>query len=63
MRDFQLELNELREGKQVALTVTREEFMTFREIWLIQTDRQLIVGEAGLNGKIIYRLQKPEKTE
>lgn len=63
MRDFQLELNELREGKREELTVSREEFMLFREIWLTQTDRQLIIGEAGLNGKIIYRLQKPEKTE
>ncbi len=35
--------------------------MTFREAWMQTENRVEIVGEAGLNGQIIYRFVKLTK--
>ena len=43
------------------IIVKREDFMTFREAWMQTENRVEIVGEAGLNGQIIYRFVKLTK--
>lgn len=58
MRDYKQELEELRQGNCVELVVNREEFLTFREVWLKEEDRNAFVGEASLNGQIMYRYKK-----
>ncbi|WP_313628601.1 hypothetical protein [Enterococcus italicus] len=58
MRDYKQELEELRQGNCTELVVNREEFLTFREVWLKEEDRNAFVGEASLNGQITYRYKK-----
>lgn len=55
------EIQALKEGKIETIVVSREAFIRFREAWLQTEDRTAIVGEAGLNGQIIYRFVKLNK--
>jgi hypothetical protein len=55
MRNYKQELENLKNGIQEELVINREEFLNFREIWLKEPDRMNFVGEASLNGQIIYR--------
>lgn len=55
---YEEKLRELRDGTLDELLVEQADFLTFREAWLKCEDRTAFVGEAGLNGKIIYRYQK-----
>lgn len=55
---FDEKLAELKEGKCDTLLVTRDQFTLFRECWAQREDRMHFVGEAGLNGQIIYRYVK-----
>lgn len=55
MRNYKQELENVKNGIQEELVINREEFLNFREIWLKETDRMNFVGEASLNGQIIYR--------
>ena len=51
-------LEQLSQGEINEFTVSREDFLTFREAWLLRADRTSFIGEAGLEGKIIYRYEK-----
>lgn len=48
-------IEQLRQGTLAEIVVEREELLIFREAWRVQEDKRQIVGEAGLNGRIIYR--------
>lgn len=48
-------IEQLRQGTLGEIVVEREELLIFREAWRVQEDKRQIVGEAGLNGRIIYR--------
>ncbi|EEV32140.1 predicted protein [Enterococcus gallinarum EG2] len=54
---FVEQIEQLRSGEIDELLVEQSEFLLFREAWLKLEDRMKFVGEAGLNGKIIYRYQ------
>lgn len=58
---FNSEIQKLVEGVIDEIIVEKEMFLTFRNAWLASEHRQLIVGEAGLSGKVIYRLVKVNK--
>lgn len=52
---YTLLLEQLKKGECAEIVVEKEAFFTFREAWIARADRTLFVGEADLNGKIIYR--------
>jgi hypothetical protein len=54
---FVQQIEKLRSGEIEELPVEQSEFLLFREAWLNLEDRMKFVGEAGLNGLIIYRYQ------
>ena len=51
----------LKAGEISELIVEQNEFFQFRDAWISLPDRAEIFGEAGLNGRIIYRYQKEEE--
>lgn len=51
----------LKEGKIPEIIVEPKDFFQFREVWIQLPDRMDIIGEAGLNGRIIYRYNKSEE--
>ena len=51
----------LKAGEISELIVEQNEFFQFRDAWISLPDRAEIVGEAGLNGRIIYRYQNITK--
>lgn len=55
------EIQKLKEGVIETIVVERENFIAFRNAWLQIDNRTEIVGEAGLNGQIIYRFVKLNK--
>lgn len=60
-RDFKDEIDNLVAGNISEITVEQDEFLAFREAWLKHPEKSSIMGEAGLNGRIIYRFQKEVK--
>ena len=52
---FEEKIQQLKDGTISEIVVEKNEFNQFREVWKDLPDRTKIVGEAGLNGKIIYR--------
>ena len=58
---FYSEIQKLVEGAIDEIIVEKEMFLTFRDAWLASEHRHLIVGEAGLSGKVIYRLVNVNK--
>lgn len=58
---FYNEIQKLVDGVISEIIVEKEMFLTFRNAWLASEHRQSIVGEAGLSGKVIYRLVKLNK--
>ncbi|EOH98426.1 hypothetical protein UAY_02383 [Enterococcus moraviensis ATCC BAA-383] len=58
---FEKQINELKEGTISELIIEPKDFTAFREVWKNLPDRMSIVGEAGLNGRIIYRYIKEEE--
>ncbi|OJG17561.1 hypothetical protein RU97_GL002569 [Enterococcus canis] len=52
---YEQKLADLRSGAITELTVSQADFLTFREVWRKMEDRMDFVGEAGLNGTVIYR--------
>lgn len=58
---FEEQINALKEGTISELIVDPQDFPAFREAWKNLPDRMSIVGEAGLNGRIIYHYMKEEK--
>ncbi|MFK4565934.1 hypothetical protein [Enterococcus sp. UD-01] len=59
--NYEEQLKALKEGTLPELVVDPQNFMAFREVWKNLPDRMSIVGEAGLNGRIIYRYIKQEE--
>ncbi|MBO0441844.1 hypothetical protein [Candidatus Enterococcus ikei] len=57
---FEEQIKALQEGAISELIVEPKDFTTFREVWKNLPDRMSIVGEAGLNGRIIYHYMKEE---
>lgn len=47
----------LRAGEIDEIVVSREDFISFRDVWKNLPDKKYFIGEAGLEGKIIYRYQ------
>ncbi len=60
-QNYMEELQRLRSGEIVEITVKREDFIPFRNAWVTLDDREAYVGEAGLNGTVIYRYVKLNK--
>ncbi|MBM7688536.1 hypothetical protein BCR24_07090 [Enterococcus ureilyticus] len=58
---FKEQINALKEGEISEFTVEPQDFTAFREVWKNLPDRMSFVGEAGLNGRIIYRYMKEEE--
>ncbi|OJG24683.1 hypothetical protein RR47_GL002277 [Enterococcus columbae DSM 7374 = ATCC 51263] len=50
-------LQSLQAGEIQEIIVKHDEFFSFREAWLVLENRNDVVGEAGLNGEIIYRMK------
>ncbi|AIM24679.1 hypothetical protein QQG09_01305 [Melissococcus plutonius] len=48
----------LKNGDIQEIIVTPDTFLAFREVWKNLPDKKNIVGEASLNGTIIYRYNK-----
>lgn len=51
-------LKQLLDGTIQELVVEQAEYFNFREAWLKLPNRNDVIGEAGLNGRIIYRKKK-----
>jgi hypothetical protein len=51
----------LQNGEIEEIIIERDDFFVFREVWINREDRTSFVGEAGLNGKIIYRYEMDAK--
>ena len=51
-------LKQLLDGTIQELVVEQAEYFNFREAWLKLPNRNDVVGEAGLKGRIIYRIKK-----
>ena len=54
-------LDKLQNGEIEEIVIERDDFFVFREVWINREDRTSFVGEAGLNGKIIYRYEMDAK--
>ncbi|MBM7708296.1 hypothetical protein [Enterococcus lemanii] len=54
-RNFIEELQQLRDGEITEIIVKRDEFISFREVWLTLENREAYVGEAELEGTVVYR--------
>ncbi|MFC5711163.1 hypothetical protein ACFPU1_00050 [Thalassorhabdus alkalitolerans] len=48
------ELEKMRTGEKEELLVTKEHFLSFREVLVAQDDFQAFRGRAGHYGKVIY---------
>lgn len=56
--EFTVLLKQLLDGTIQELVVEQAEYSNFREAWLNLHNRNEIIGEAGLNGRIVYRIKK-----
>ncbi|QIL45631.1 hypothetical protein G7081_00280 [Vagococcus coleopterorum] len=56
--DYQVEINKLKAGEIEKLVVERDDFFEFREVWLKDSNRDAIIGEASLGGSVIYTYQQ-----
>lgn len=41
--------------EEKEILVEKQDFLLFREVWLNHPEKNRIVGEAGLGGKVVYR--------
>lgn len=58
---FEKDIHELMEGTRKEIIVEPNDFFLFREGWKNLPNREEIVGEASLNGRIIYRFIPKEE--
>ncbi|HLQ41210.1 MAG TPA: hypothetical protein VK118_09640 [Tetragenococcus sp.] len=56
--EYKISLEQLKAGELREIVVEQEDFSNFRRAWLTFTDRMHFVGEAGLNGKIVYHYEE-----
>ncbi len=54
---FESQVEALLNGQVEEILVEKNDFFLFREIWISHPNKMQIVGEAGLEGKVIYRKQ------
>lgn len=59
--ELQIQLNELIQENLEVLAIGKEDFMTFREIWIHHEEKDSIVGEALHNGHTNYRYRSNKK--
>ena len=52
---YEEKIEQLVTGEITELIVEKEDFLLFREVWLTHPEKNNIIGEAGLSGKVIYR--------
>lgn len=55
---FEAKIKELLNGEISEIVVEKPDFFQFREVWLTHPNKDKIVGEAGLGGKVIYRKEE-----
>ena len=60
--EMEKQITELVDGQIQELLVKKEDFMTFRTIWLSHPRKDEIIGEAKLHGEVVYRLVPIEKS-
>ncbi|AEB29466.1 hypothetical protein CAR_c07720 [Carnobacterium sp. 17-4] len=53
--ELQMKMDQLVQGQVDNITIEKNDFMTFREIWINHKKKEQIIGEALHNGNIIYR--------
>lgn len=58
---FKEKLIALKAGEIQEIIVEVKDFPIFRDVWKDLPDRMDFIGEAGLNGRIIYRYIKTEE--
>ncbi len=63
LNPYSEKLEKLQKNEITELIVERVDFLLFREAWLEHPEKMNFVGEAGLNGRIIYRYVKEQKKE
>ena len=56
--EYAVLLKQLLDGTIQELVVEQAEYFNVREAWLKLPNRNDVVGEAGLKGRIIYRIKK-----
>ena len=54
MKSFEEMLGELAAGERRSITVTKEEFMAFREVLIRREDFKQFRGEAAHHGRVTY---------
>lgn len=54
-KSYEEQINALVTGELEELVVEKENFFEFREAWLTHPEKNSLVGEAGLGGKVVYR--------
>lgn len=60
-KHYSEEIQKLVDGVIDEIIIEKENFLTFRNAWLINENKNLIVGEAGLSGQVVYRLVNVNK--
>lgn len=60
MNPFEEKIKQLVAKEIEEIKIEKEEMMAFREVWKDHPERRSIIGEAGHEGKIIYRYLKPQ---
>lgn len=55
MNPYEEQIEQLIKGEIKEISVPHDNFMAFREAWIKRDDRKYVVGEADLNGDVIYR--------
>lgn len=54
-------ISSLLSGEIEEILITKEDFFTFRDVWIDHAEKNQIEGEASLGGRVIYRLIKADK--
>lgn len=60
MEDATAKIEQLLKEEISEIIIEKVDFMDFREALLKHSEKKKIVGQAGLNGRVIYRLIKEE---
>ncbi|MBO0475856.1 hypothetical protein DOK76_02160 [Vagococcus sp. DIV0080] len=58
MNSYTEKIESLLSEEITELVVEKDEFYQFREAWVAHPKKNMIVGEASLGGKVIYRKDK-----
>lgn len=58
---YSQEIQKLVDGVIDEIVIEKENFLSFRNAWLKNENKNLVVGEAGLSGQVVYRLVNVNK--